>query len=62
MTPPVLLLQAAQEVVVKSPGPVAMPHESETPESIEFRATSMTLILEKIMACGSGYSHGGLND
>jgi hypothetical protein len=39
--------------------PVAAP---ETLESIEVRATSVTVVLQKIMTSGGGYRHGGLND
>jgi hypothetical protein len=34
----------------------------ETLESIEVRATSVTVVLQKIMTYGEGYRHGGLND
>lgn len=38
------------------------PRDAETRETIEIRATSMSVVLKKIMAYDGGYSHGGLND
>lgn len=35
---------------------------SETMNSIAVRATSVTVVLQKIMLHGSGYRHGGLNE
>jgi hypothetical protein len=39
--------------------PVTQP---ETLASIEVRATSVTVVLQKIMTYGGGYHHGGLNE
>ncbi|MGC3958782.1 MAG: hypothetical protein QM813_12840 [Verrucomicrobiota bacterium] len=62
-TPPVALaLVPERDVMAKPASSTPSLPEMETREAIELRATSMTLILEKIMACGDGYSHGGLND
>jgi hypothetical protein len=37
-------------------------HTVETIETINARATSVTIVLQKIMEFETGYPHGGLND
>ena len=37
-------------------------HPYATQETIHFRATSVTTVLERIMSRDSGYRHSGLNE
>lgn len=59
---PLAILPPDQRIA--TPAPVARPNAptAETRETIEIRATSMSFVLEKIMAYDGGYLHGGLND
>ncbi len=60
--PPVALLSADQTIPASVRSDLHQPHKVETRESIEVRASSMSSVLEKIMAYDGGYAHGGLND
>lgn len=59
---PLALLSADQPVSTSERSDLHKPHRVETIETIEVRATSMSFVLEKIMAYDGGYAHGGLND
>lgn len=59
---PLAMLPPDQPLAATPPAPLRKPHAAETRETIEIRATSMSLVLEKIMAYDGGYRHGGLND
>jgi hypothetical protein len=59
---PLAILPSDQPLAATPPAPLRKPHAAETRETIEIRATSMSLVLEKIMAYDGGYRHGGLND
>jgi hypothetical protein len=51
---------ARKQVTMDQPGP----HVNETAETIESRATSVTVVLQKIMMQQTNYPypHGGIND
>lgn len=59
---PLTILPPGQPVAASMHNTLQKPHAAETRETIEIRATSMTTVLEKIMAHDGGYPHGGLND
>jgi hypothetical protein len=59
---PLAILPADQPVPTSVRSDLRKPHRVETIETIEIRASSMSLVLEKIMAYDGGYPHGGLND
>ena len=59
---PIAILPADQPVAVAAREALKKTHEVETRETIEIRANSMSVVLEKIMAYDGGYAHGGLND
>jgi hypothetical protein len=59
---PLALLPTDQPVPASMRSDLHKPHKVETIETIEVRASSMSSVLEKIMAYDGGYTHGGLND
>lgn len=59
---PLALLPADQPLPASMRSDLHKPHKVETRETIEVRASSMSSVLEKIMAYDGGYAHGGLND
>lgn len=61
-TPPVVMSPPASQVQGDPADKAQRPHETLTMQTIEIRATTMSVVLEKIMTYDGGYAHGGLND